>query len=104
MLILPASALLCVAVWNALAWPRVATVCRDLEQPAALVSILIPARNEEMNLAACLRAALAQGGEVVREVLVYDDHSTDKTPDIVNEFAQRDARVRLIAAAPLPSG
>ena len=101
-LIIPALALLGVALWNALSWPRVASCKSDAPQPA-LISILIPARNEETNLAACLDTALAQG-EIVGEALVYDDHSTDNTQAVINEFVKRDPRVRLIRAAALPAG
>lgn len=102
-LLIPALALLGVALWNALSWPRVANCESDAPPQSALVSVLIPARNEEMNLAACLDAALAQG-EIVGEALVYDDHSTDNTRAIINEYASRDARVRLIRAEALPAG
>jgi len=102
LLIIPALALLGVALWNALSWPRVARLESDAQQ-LALVSILIPARNEETNLAACLDAALAQG-EIVGEALVYDDHSTDNTRAVINEYARRDARVRLLRAEALPAG
>ncbi len=102
-LIIPTLALLGVALWNALAWPQLAPLESDTPSQPALVSILIPARNEETNLAACLDAALAQG-EIVREVLVYDDHSTDNTLAVINEYAKRDARVRLIRPEALPAG
>jgi hypothetical protein len=68
-----------------------------------LVSILIPARDEAANIAACVEAALAQAGVAV-EVVVMDDGSTDGTPEIVRRIAERDARVRLVAAPPLPEG
>ncbi|MFM7778063.1 MAG: glycosyltransferase family 2 protein, partial [Alphaproteobacteria bacterium] len=60
----------------------------------ALVSILIPARNEEAHISACLDAALAQQGVAI-EVLVMDDGSSDRTAAMVNAYAARDARVRL---------
>ena len=44
---------------NALAWPRVRRRGRTSEAP---VSILIPARDEENTIGACLEAAAAQGG------------------------------------------
>ena len=67
------------------------------------LSVLIPARNEEKNLRATLEAVLAnQGAEF--EVIVLDDHSTDRTAAIVAEFAAIDPRVRLEAAPPLPVG
>ncbi len=95
--------ILCVALWNALAWPRVGDSKIKKLAASSSVSILIPARDEEANIADCLDAALAQK-EFVREVLVYDDHSTDRTGEIVAEYARRDERVRLVAHVPLPAG
>jgi glycosyltransferase involved in cell wall biosynthesis len=68
-----------------------------------LVSILIPARNEEANIRAALESAVASVGVSV-EIVVMDDGSTDATAAIVAEFAARDPRVRLEYAPPLPSG
>lgn len=98
-LLIPALALFALTLWNVLCWPRVGEDACVVE--AGTVSILIPARDEESNIAACLDAATAQG-PVVREILVYDDHSTDATPRIVEEYAWR--RVRRLAPAPLPAG
>lgn len=97
-----ALALLCVTLWNALAWDCVGDA-RKSGMASGVVSVLIPARDEEANIAACLDAALVQGA-VVREVLVYDDHSDDGTARIVSERARRDTRVRLLEPAPLPAG
>jgi glycosyltransferase involved in cell wall biosynthesis len=71
--------------------------------PLPALSVLIPARNEERNISAAVDSVLANRG-VDLEVIVLDDHSADSTADIVNEIAVRDARVRLEAAPPLPSG
>ena len=71
--------------------------------PANSVSVLIPARNEERNIRATLEAALANGG-CDFEIVVLDDHSTDRTAAIVNELAREDDRVRLESAPPLPAG
>ncbi|HEX8354525.1 MAG TPA: glycosyltransferase [Pyrinomonadaceae bacterium] len=98
-----ACALLCVALWNALAWPSVGDAKAEASAARTAVSVLIPARDEEENIANCLDAALAQG-TAVDEVLVYDDHSRDATARLVEEYARRDARVRLVAPAPLPAG
>lgn len=104
LLILAAAlALLCVALWNALAWPRVGDAGVVSRPDAASVSILIPARDEESNIARCLDAALAQGPSVL-EVLVYDDHSRDRTPQIVAAYARGDRRVRLVEPTDLPEG
>ena len=63
------------------------------------VSVIVPARNEEASLGACLESLVAQTG-VTLEVIVVDDHSSDRTREIAASFAD----VRVIAAAPLPDG
>lgn len=68
-----------------------------------MVSVIIPARNEEQSLAAALEAVLANRA-VELEVIVVDDHSSDRTAAIVRGFAVADCRVRLIAAPTLPQG
>ncbi len=65
------------------------------------VSVIIPARNEEACLAACLQSLLAQIG-VTFEIIVVDDHSTDRTRDIASSFSSK--KIRVIEAGPLPAG
>lgn len=65
------------------------------------VSILIPARNEELNIADAIHAALANENT---EVLVLDDGSTDRTFGIASGLARREARIRLLKGEPLPDG
>ena len=67
------------------------------------VAVLIPARDEERNIGACVKSVLASRG-VGLEVLVLDDGSTDRTAELVREIALRDARVRLVEARALPKG
>lgn len=62
------------------------------------LSVIVPARNEEAILADCLRTLVGQP-DVSCEVIVVDDHSNDRTPEIAAAFA-----VRVIAADPLPPG
>ena len=71
------------------AWPR--------------ISVLIPARNEAANIAACLASLQAQTYPNA-EILVLDDESTDDTAAIVARLAAADRRVRLLHGAPLPAG
>jgi chlorobactene glucosyltransferase len=96
MTVLAAAVFLLVAA-NVIFWPK--TGARRSGRP---VSVLIPARDEEANLPACLRSVLEQ--QEAAEVLVYDDHSADGTRAVVEEFAQRDARVRLVDTLPLAAG
>jgi glycosyltransferase involved in cell wall biosynthesis len=67
------------------------------------VSVLIPARNEEGSIEACVRSVLASVG-VDLEVIVLDDHSIDRTATIVREIAATDPRLRCETAPPLPPG
>ncbi len=73
------------------------------EVPRPAVSVLIPARDEERNIEATLSAVLANG-TVEMEVIVLDDHSSDRTAALVAEAAIGDRRVRLEAAPALPAG
>jgi len=69
------------------------------------IAFVIPARDEEANIALCLAGALAQDYPATRlRVLVVDDHSADATPAIAGAIAARDGRVRVLAAPPLPPG
>jgi hypothetical protein len=67
------------------------------------ISVLIPARNEEASIRASVESALASEGVNV-EVIVLDDHSTDKTGQIVLAMAMKDSRVSVEASPPLPPG
>ncbi len=55
--------------------------------PKTKVSILIPARNEETNIGHVLKDILSQYyPTALMEIIVINDHSTDKTADIVSSF------------------
>lgn len=71
--------------------------------PRPNVSVLIPARDEAAGIADAIASAIASQ-EVVVEVVVLDDNSTDRTAEIVEEIASNDDRVRLIRGAALPDG
>jgi chlorobactene glucosyltransferase len=93
-------AILSLVLWNVLRWPKPGAAGKRLDRAC---SVLIPARDEEGNIAACLDSVLRQG-DAVLEIIVCDDHSTDGTASMVQRFAGADPRVRLIAAAELPAG
>jgi chlorobactene glucosyltransferase len=65
------------------------------------VSVLIPARNEEVDIGPCLNSLLRSDYPDF-EILVYDDQSTDKTNKIVAAIAKTDPRVRLISGTENP--
>ncbi|MBM4261951.1 MAG: glycosyltransferase family 2 protein [Deltaproteobacteria bacterium] len=64
------------------------------------VTILLPVLNELQRLAGCLETLIAQPREV-REILVIDGGSSDGTQALVDGFAMRDGRVRLVDASPV---
>jgi glycosyltransferase involved in cell wall biosynthesis len=71
-----------------------------LEDPASgrlAVSVVVPARNEEACLGACLQSLVEQRG-ISFEIIVVDDGSTDRTRQIAESFAE----IRVINPPPLP--
>ncbi|NCC52023.1 MAG: glycosyltransferase [Spartobacteria bacterium] len=87
------------AVWVAgflLLWniPR----CGQRPLPAPALSVIIPARNEEHNLPRLLESLNGQQPPP-HEVIVVDDHSTDRTPEIAHRYG-----ARVISSATLPGG
>jgi glycosyltransferase involved in cell wall biosynthesis len=75
----------------------------DDREDGPLVSVIIPARNEQDNIPAILETLLAQNYRPM-EILVVDDASTDDTGKVARAFAERDGRVRVIDADALPPG
>ncbi len=68
-----------------------------------LVSVLIPARNEEKNMASCLQSISRQTCRNM-EILVLDDQSVDGTAAVVESMAEGDGRMILLKGEPLPKG
>ena len=68
----------------------------------ALISAIIPARNEEEVIASCVES-LAQQPEIA-EILVVNDQSTDKTPEIVRALMAKIPHLRLLETHEVPPG
>jgi len=77
------------------AWP-------SAERPPR-VTVIVPGKDEEANIAACLDSLLAQDYPNF-DVIVVDDRSEDRTAEIAAGFAARDDRLRLIRNTALPDG
>ena len=77
--------LLCIALLNRMTFPVVPAEAR----PSATrsVSVLVPARNEEKVIDACVRSLLAQDYRPL-EVIVLDDDSEDRTGEILAGIAR----------------
>lgn len=67
------------------------------------LSVLIPARNEEANIGKLLQCLLVEQNQKL-EIIVCNDHSTDRTQQIIDGFAQLDSRIRSFHSEPLPQG
>lgn len=71
-----------------LSWRSVPGFIVSEKFPVIKMSVIIPARNEEDNIAALLTALQYQTyPKELFEIVVIDDHSEDKTADIVRQFA-----------------
>ncbi len=68
--------------------PRRVSRCRSRH-------VVIPARDEERNIAACVASVLQQDHRNL-QVIVVDGASKDRTPDIVKALAEDDPRVELL--------
>ena len=64
------------------------------------VSAIVPARNEEAVIAACVESLAVQ--KEIAEILVIDDQSSDRTAEIVRFLTAKYPNVRLLEATELP--
>jgi len=66
-----------------------------------LISVLVPARDEEANIRNCLESLQKQDYPDF-EIMVLDDNSADNTAAIIDEIAARDSRIQWFRGEPLP--
>ncbi|MCG6189191.1 glycosyltransferase [Maribellus maritimus] len=76
---------------------------KNPEHSNPLVSVLIPARNEEKNIGNIISDLKKQNYQNI-EILIFDDQSTDRTAIIVSEFLVKDSRIQLFNSTYLPNG
>ncbi len=67
---------------------------------ATRVSVVIPARNEEEDIERAVESVLAQRG-VDLQVVVVNDHSSDRTGEILDRLRNQDSRISVIDNPPL---
>ena len=75
---------------------------RKVAEAAPPVSVLVPARNEQERIRPTIETVLASRG-VELELVIADDHSSDGTVAVVEEYARADSRVRLVHVPKLPT-
>ncbi len=81
--------------------PRIST--QPAPPDAPLATILVPARNEEMNIEPCIRSLLGQKYPRF-EVVAVDDNSTDRTGEILRALAAAEERLAVLSTPPTPAG
>ena len=59
------------------------------------ISVIIPVYNVEKYLAECLTSVVNQTFKDI-EIICVNDGSTDNSPKILKEFAQKDSRIKII--------
>ena len=64
------------------------------------ISVLIPMRNEELNVQECINAVVNQSGLHNYEILVLDDESSDQTLSELRKFSS----IKIIEGQPTPQG
>ncbi len=72
---------------------------RPAPNPPPLVTILIPAKDEEVRIRACLQSALDQDYPNF-ELIAIDDRSDDRTGAIMDEMALEDPRLKVLHIQP----
>ena len=90
----------CVTLFNFISNPKLSKVSHQYHD---LVSVLIPARDEEKNILTLLQSIQKQDYKNI-EVIVLDDHSSDQTYPICAGFAREHPAFKVIRGKPLPSG
>jgi len=63
--------------------------------PSCKISVIVPVYNMEPYLQKCLDSIIAQSYSNL-EIILIDDGSTDKCPQICDEYAAKDSRIKVI--------
>lgn len=99
-----------VTLYNFVTWPvlpnlETETILENKIQNS-LISILIPARNEEKNIGKLLQNLIDLKDLQVLpfEIIVLNDHSKDATAAIVHQFAIKNTKIKLLEGKDLPIG
>lgn len=90
----------CVTLFNFISNPKLTKVSHQYHD---LVSVLVPARDEEKNILTLLQSVDSQDYQNI-EVIVLDDHSSDETYSFCAGFAQKHPLFKVMKGKPLPNG
>ena len=77
------------------------SLARD-EKLFGSTSVVVPCRNEAMNIPGLIENLVAAYDEYLKEIIIVDDNSTDATADVTVQIAKTEPRVRLVKRRPPP--
>jgi glycosyltransferase involved in cell wall biosynthesis len=68
---------------------------RSLEKSEPTISVVMPVHNDEQYVAEAIESILNQTfGDF--ELIIVDDGSTDNSPEVIDSYAAKDGRIRVI--------
>ena len=67
------------------------------------LSVVVPSRNEELNIPPLIENLQACYGEYIKEIIIVDDNSRDGTAKVTKILAEEDPRIRLVQRS-MPNG
>ena len=92
-IVIPATCYVLLMLYYFRHWNRLPEIVQDIDfQPKTAFSVVIAARNEQQNIRHCLSALTAcRYPAHLLEIIVVDDHSTDETAAVVQDFIAKNA-------------
>lgn len=87
--------------WSISKSPKLEWSARYRVKTRPKVSIVVPARNEEETISNCIQSLLSQS-YVNYEIIAVDDSSTDKTLSIILELSNKNPKLIVVKARPIP--
>lgn len=86
------------------AWKSIAVFDADASRKQILVTVILAARNEEAGIAHCINSILKQTyPAALLEIVVIDDHSTDRTAEIVLGLDANNVKLLSLSDYPGPA-
>lgn len=83
--------------WYSQQWSKLHAVVDLGREPVTNISVIIPCRNEEENIEKLIGALLAQTyPKSLLEIIIVNDHSTDRTGLIAKKFAAENEHLKVI--------
>ncbi|MEJ2009573.1 MAG: bifunctional class I SAM-dependent methyltransferase/glycosyltransferase family 2 protein [Acidobacteriota bacterium] len=67
------------------------------------VSVVVPCHNEEANISRLVKTVLGMYSDYIREIVIVDDNSTDRTAEVAEDVASAEPRIKLVRRTP-PGG